>query len=115
MTLSPPPPSQLNYLRIGKEEGAQVLAGGEQAALPGDLSGGYYVRPTVFKGTNDMRVFQEEIFGPVVSVTTFKTEAEAVAIANSTFYGLGAGVFTRDINRGARVAKAIKAGRVVSW
>jgi acyl-CoA reductase-like NAD-dependent aldehyde dehydrogenase len=108
------PPPQLNYLRIGKEEGAQVLVGGERAVLAGDLTEGYYVHPTVFKGTNDMRVFQEEIFGPVVSVTTFKTEAEAIAIANTTCYGLGAGIFTRDINRGPRVAKAIKAGRVVS-
>src|SRR5437763_8769169 len=79
----------LSYLDIGRQEGAEVLAGGERAQHEGDLAGGYYVRPTVFKGDNRMRVFQEEIFGPVVSVTTFKDEADALRIANDTLYGLG--------------------------
>ena len=102
----------LSYLDIGRQEGAQVLTGGERANLSGDLAGGYYVKPTVLKGHNKMRVFQEEIFGPVVSVTTFKTEAEALEIANDTLYGLGAGVWTRDINRAYRFGRGIKAGRV---
>ncbi len=102
----------LSYIDIGKQEGAQVLIGGEQNRLEGDLAGGFYVKPTVFKGHNKMRVFQEEIFGPVVSVTTFKDEAEALAIANDTDFGLGAGVWTRDINRAYRMGRAIKAGRV---
>ena len=102
----------LSYLDIGRQEGAQVLTGGERASLSGDLAGGYYVKPTVLKGHNKMRVFQEEIFGPVVSVTTFKTEAEALEIANDTLYGLGAGVWTRDINRAYRFGRGIKAGRV---
>jgi aldehyde dehydrogenase len=102
----------LSYLDIGRQEGAQVLAGGEQARHDGDLSGGYYVRPTVFKGDNSMRIFQEEIFGPVVSVTTFKDEADALRIANDTLYGLGAGLWTRDGSRAFRVGRAIQAGRV---
>ncbi|MFT3761058.1 MAG: aldehyde dehydrogenase family protein [Pseudoxanthomonas sp.] len=102
----------LSYIDIGKQEGAQVLTGGGQNKLDGDLAGGYYVKPTVFKGNNKMRIFQEEIFGPVVSVTTFKDEAEALAIANDTLYGLGAGVWSRDASRLYRVGRAIQAGRV---
>jgi aldehyde dehydrogenase len=102
----------LSYMDIGRQEGAQVLAGGERATHEGDLSGGYYVRPTVFKGDNSMRIFQEEIFGPVVSVTTFKDEADALRIANDTLYGLGAGLWTRDSSRAFRVGRAIQAGRV---
>lgn len=101
-----------SYLEIGKQEGAQVLVGGNQANLAGDLAGGYYVQPTVFKGNNKMRIFQEEIFGPVLSVTTFKTEEEALEIANDTLYGLGAGVWTRNGNIAFRMGRAIKAGRV---
>src|SRR5215211_5821433 len=86
----------LAYIDIGKQEGAEVLTGGERNNLPGELAGGYYVKPTVFRGHNKMRVFQEEIFGPVVSVTTFKNDDEALSIANDTLYGLGAGVWTRD-------------------
>ena len=102
----------LSYLDIGRQEGAEVLAGGERHTQAGDLEGGYYVRPTVFKGNNKMRIFQEEIFGPVVSVTTFKDEAEALAIANDTLYGLGAGLWTRDGSRAFRMGRAIQAGRV---
>ena len=102
----------LSYLDIGKQEGAQVLAGGERNRLPGELEGGYYVKPTVFKGHNKMRIFQEEIFGPVLSVTTFKDEEDALAIANDTLYGLGAGVWTRDMNRAFRMGRGIQAGRV---
>jgi aldehyde dehydrogenase len=102
----------LSYLQIGKDEGAEVLTGGDQAVLKDDLAGGYYVKPTVFKGTNDMRVFQEEIFGPVLAVTTFKTLEEAIAIANDTEYGLGAGVWSRDMNTAYRAGRAIQAGRV---
>ncbi len=88
----------LSYLDIGKQEGAEVLTGGKRAQLEGELAGGYYVEPTIFAGHNKMRIFQEEIFGPVVSVTKFKDEAEALAIANDTLYGLGAGVWTRNGN-----------------
>jgi len=102
----------LTYLDLGKQEGAQLLAGGAQAHLPGELAGGYYVQPTLFKGHNKMRIFQEEIFGPVLAVTTFKTEAEALEIANDTLYGLGAGVWSRDSNICFRIGRAIKAGRV---
>jgi len=102
----------LSYIDIGRQEGAEVLIGGERNILGGDLAGGYYVKPTVFKGHNRMRVFQEEIFGPVVSVTTFKTDDEALAIANDTLYGLGAGVWSRDANRCYRFGRAIQAGRV---
>lgn len=102
----------LSYLDIGKQEGAKVLAGGERNLLAGDLAGGYYVKPTVFKGDNKMRIFQEEIFGPVVAVTTFKDEEEALALANDTLYGLGAGVWSRDMNRAFRMGRGIQAGRV---
>jgi aldehyde dehydrogenase len=102
----------LSYLEIAKGEGAQLLTGGKVEQLSGDMAGGYYIQPTLLKGTNEMRVFQEEIFGPVVSITTFKDEAEALAIANDTEFGLGAGVWTRDINRAYRMGRAIKAGRV---
>ncbi|AUG53396.1 aldehyde dehydrogenase [Thalassospira marina] len=102
----------LSYLDIGKQEKAEVLCGGNRAEMEGDLAGGFYIQPTIFKGHNKMRIFQEEIFGPVVSVTTFKDEAEAMHIANDTLYGLGAGVWTRDANRAYRFGRAIKAGRV---
>ena len=102
----------LGYLDIGRAEGAEILTGGDQPELSGDLAGGYYVKPTIFKGTNDMRVFQEEIFGPVLSVTTFKTFEEAIEIANDTVYGLGAGVWTRDMNTAYRAGRGIEAGRV---
>jgi aldehyde dehydrogenase len=101
-----------SYVKIGIEEGAEVLIGGAPAELEGDLEGGYYFQPTVLKGTNDMRVFQEEIFGPVLAVTTFRDEAEALQIANDTPYGLGAGVWTRDTSRAFRMGRAIQAGRV---
>ena len=102
----------LSYIDIGRQEGAKVLTGGERNVLDGDLAEGYYVTPTVFEGTNDMRIFQEEIFGPVVSLTGFSDEADALSIANDTLYGLGAGVWTRDGSRAYRVGRAIKAGRV---
>jgi aldehyde dehydrogenase len=102
----------LGYIEIGKKEGAKVLTGGERLILDGELADGYYVKPTVFEGHNRMRVFQEEIFGPVVSVTTFDTPEEALAMANDTPYGLGAGVWTRDVNRAYRFGRAIQAGRV---
>ncbi|MEY3746595.1 MAG: hypothetical protein RL194_54 [Pseudomonadota bacterium] len=102
----------MSYINLGKEEGAQLLTGGVQTKLPGDLSEGYYIEPTVFKGHNKMRIFQEEIFGPVLSVTTFKDEAEALAIANDTMYGLGAGVWSRDGARAFRMGRGIQAGRV---
>jgi len=101
-----------SYLAIGKEEGAELLAGGARAELEGDLAGGYYIQPTLFKGHNKMRIFQEEIFGPVLAVTTFKDEAEALEIANDTPYGLGAGVWTRDGSKAYRMGRAIQAGRV---
>jgi len=102
----------LTYLDLGKKEGAQVLIGGKQANLGGELEGGYYVQPTMFKGHNKMRIFQEEIFGPVLAVTTFKDEAQALEIANDTLYGLGAGVWSRNGNVAYRMGRAIKAGRV---
>jgi aldehyde dehydrogenase len=101
----------LNYIEIGKEEGAEVLCGGEAAYNEG-LQGGYYIMPTILKGNNKMRVFQEEIFGPVVCVTTFKDEAEAIEIANDTLYGLGAGVWTRDMHQAYQISRAVEAGRV---
>ena len=101
-----------SYVEIGKQEGAELLIGGERAHLGGELEGGYYFQPTVFKGRNDMRIFQEEIFGPVLAVTTFKTEEQALRIANDTLYGLGAGVWTRDTSRAFRMGRGIKAGRV---
>ena len=102
----------LSYIDIGKKEGADLLTGGSKADLGGDLSTGFYVTPTVFRGHNKMRIFQEEIFGPVLSVTTFKDEDEALAIANDTLYGLGAGIWTRDGTRAYRFGRAIQAGRV---
>ncbi|MEK3934689.1 aldehyde dehydrogenase [Sporosarcina sp. FSL W7-1349] len=102
----------LSYLDIGKQEGAECLIGGAQNKLEGELEGGYYIQPTVFKGNNKMRIFQEEIFGPVVSVTTFKNKEEALEIANDTLYGLGSGVWTRDMNTAYRFGRGIQAGRV---
>jgi aldehyde dehydrogenase len=102
----------LSYIDIGRQEGAQALIGGARNMLAGELAGGFYVQPTVLRGHNRMRVFQEEIFGPVVSVTTFRDDAEALSIANDTLYGLGAGVWSRDINRCYRFGRAIQAGRV---
>jgi aldehyde dehydrogenase len=102
----------LSYIDLGKQEGAELLIGGERNSLAGELSHGYYVKPTVFRGRNKMRIFQEEIFGPVLSVTTFKTEDEALEIANDTLYGLGAGVWTRDGARAYRMGRGIQAGRV---
>jgi aldehyde dehydrogenase len=102
----------LSYIDIGKDEGAKVLTGGTRAHLGGELEQGYYVTPTVLEGHNRMRIFQEEIFGPVLSVTTFKDEAEALAIANDTLYGLGAGVWSRNGNTAYRMGRAIQAGRV---
>ncbi len=101
-----------SYLDLGRQEGAELLIGGSPAQMGGELAGGYYVQPTVFKGHNKMRIFQEEIFGPVLAVTTFKTEAEALALANDTLYGLGAGVWSRNGNVAYRMGRAIKAGRV---
>jgi aldehyde dehydrogenase len=102
----------LSYIDIGRQEGARVLIGGEQAHLGGELAGGYYVQPTIFEGENRMRIFQEEIFGPVVSVTRFADLADAVKIANDTLYGLGAGVWTRDLHAAYQLGRAIQAGRV---
>jgi len=102
----------MSYMDVGRQEGAQLLIGGNQAHLGADLESGYYVQPTLFKGHNKMRIFQEEIFGPVLAVTTFKDEADALAIANDTLYGLGAGVWSRDGNVAYRMGRAIKAGRV---
>ncbi|MGD9919861.1 MAG: aldehyde dehydrogenase [Pseudorhodoplanes sp.] len=102
----------LSYIEIGKGEGARVLTGGKRASLGGELASGYYVEPTVLEGHNTMRVFQEEIFGPVVSVTMFEDDADAIAIANDTLYGLGSGVWTRNGTRAYRFGRAIQAGRV---
>jgi aldehyde dehydrogenase len=102
----------LSYIDIGKKEGAKVLTGGSANKLPGELAGGYYIKPTVFEGNNKMRIFQEEIFGPVVSVTVFDTPDQALEIANDTMYGLGSGVWTRDLNLAYRFGRGIKAGRV---
>jgi aldehyde dehydrogenase len=102
----------LSYLDIGRQEGARVLTGGEPADLGGELSGGYYIKPTIFEGSNRMRIFQEEIFGPVVSVTRFEDYDDAIKIANDTLYGLGAGVWSRDVNRAYRAGRDIQAGRV---
>ncbi len=101
-----------SYVEIGLDEGAELLIGGERAHLGGELEGGYYFKPTVFKGRNEMRIFQEEIFGPVLAVTTFKGEHDALEIANDTLYGLGAGVWTRDASKAFRMGRRIKAGRV---
>lgn len=102
----------LSYLDIGKKEGAKVLVGGEQDQRDDETKGGYYVKPTIFEGTNDMRIFQEEIFGPVLSVTTFKDDKEAMQIANDTLYGLGAGIWTRNVHKAYRFGRGIQAGRV---
>lgn len=102
----------LSYIEIGKKEGAKVLAGGGACKLTGELANGYYIQPTIFEGHNKMRIFQEEIFGPVIAVTKFKDEAEAIKIANDTSYGLGAGVWTRDTHQAHQIPKAIKAGRI---
>lgn len=101
----------MSYFQIGRDEGAEILIGGDSARFNGDIAGGFYIRPTNFKGNNKMRVFQEKIFGPVVSVTTFKDEAETMAIANDTIYGLGAGVWTRDGTRAYRFVRGVQAGR----
>jgi aldehyde dehydrogenase len=101
-----------SYLALGREEGAEVLIGGNRAQLGGELADGFYIQPTLFKGHNKMRIFQEEIFGPVLAVTTFKDEAEALSIANDTLYGLGAGVWSRNGNVAYRMGRAIQAGRV---
>ncbi|WP_332030655.1 aldehyde dehydrogenase family protein, partial [Kaistella sp.] len=102
----------LSYINLGKEEGCEVLTGGDANVLEGELKNGYYIQPTLLKGHNKMRVFQEEIFGPVLAVTTFKDEADAIAIANDTIYGLGAGVWTRDAHQLYQVPRAIQSGRV---
>ncbi|WP_016991184.1 aldehyde dehydrogenase family protein [Flavobacterium sp. ACAM 123] len=102
----------LSYIKLGKEEGAELLTGGEQNHLEGELAEGYYIKPTLFKGHNKMRIFQEEIFGPVLAVTTFKTTEEAIEIANDTMYGLGAGVWTRDAHEIYQIPRAIQSGRV---
>jgi len=102
----------LQYIEIGKQEGAELLAGGAAAKMQGNLANGYYVQPTIFRGNNKMRIFQEEIFGPVLCVTTFRDESEALAIANDSPYGLGAGVWSRDANRCYRLGRKIQAGRV---
>jgi aldehyde dehydrogenase len=102
----------LSYLDIGRQEGAKVLTGGARADVGSELSGGFYVQPTVLEGHNKMRIFQEEIFGPVLSVTKFKDDEEALAIANDTLYGLGAGIWTRNGTRAYRFGRAIQAGRV---
>jgi aldehyde dehydrogenase len=102
----------LSYLDIGRQEGAKALTGGARAELGGELEGGYYVQPTILEGSNQMRVFQEEIFGPVVSVASFDGFDDAIETANDTLYGLGAGVWTRDGNTAYRAGRAIQAGRV---
>jgi len=102
----------ISYIDIGQKEGAKLVTGGKRSSLDGELAGGYYFEPTIFTGHNKMRIFQEEIFGPVVSVTSFKDFDDAMAIANDTLYGLGAGVWTRDTNTAYRAGRAIKAGRV---
>ncbi len=102
----------MSYMDIGRNEGARVLTGGNRAQLPGDLGSGFYVEPTVFEGENHMRIFQEEIFGPVLSLTKFKDDEEAMRLANDTPYGLGAGIWTRDMNRAYRFGRGIQAGRV---
>ncbi|WP_104743608.1 aldehyde dehydrogenase family protein [Helicobacter cinaedi] len=102
----------LSYIEAGKQEGAQCLIGGERNNLGGELADGCYIKPTIFKGHNKMKIFQEEIFGPVLAVTTFKDDREALEIANDTIYGLGSGIWTRDINRAYRFGRGIQAGRV---
>lgn len=102
----------MSYIDIGEQEGAECLIGGSRATVEGDISEGYYIQPTILKGHNKMRIFQEEIFGPVLSVTTFKDQEEALSIANDTLYGLGSGVWTRDMNVAYRMGRGIQAGRV---
>lgn len=102
----------LSYIKLGKEEGAEILTGGDENNVGEDFKDGYYIKPTLFKGDNKMRIFQEEIFGPVLAVTTFKDEKEAIDIANDTIYGLGAGVWTRDAHQLYQIPRAIQAGRV---
>jgi aldehyde dehydrogenase len=102
----------LSYLDIGQKEGAKVLTGGARREMEGELAGGYYVQPTIFQGNNSMRIFQEEIFGPVVSVAPFADFDDAIKIANDTLYGLGAGVWSRDGSTAYRAGRAIQAGRV---
>ena len=102
----------LSYINIARDEGGQILTGGDRASVAPGLDNGFYIQPTLIKGTNQMRCFQEEIFGPVIGITTFKDEAEALAIANETQFGLGAGVWTRDSNLAYRMGRGIKAGRV---
>jgi aldehyde dehydrogenase len=102
----------LSYCAIGAQEGAKCLVGGGKAVVGSDITGGYYVQPTILKGHNKMRIFQEEIFGPVVALATFKDEAEALAIGNDTLYGLGSGVWTRNINVAYRMGRGLQAGRV---
>jgi aldehyde dehydrogenase len=102
----------LNYIEVGKKEGAELLIGGNIAQVGAEFDNGFYIEPTIMKGTNDMRIFQEEIFGPVLAVTTFKDEAEALAIANDSEFGLGSGLWTRDMNRAYRMGRGIQAGRV---
>jgi aldehyde dehydrogenase len=104
----------LSYIDIGKQEGAKLLTGGERADLGGELSGGYYVTPTVFEGDNSMRIFQEEIFGPVLALTSFSGYDDAIRIANDTLYGLGAGVWSREATTLYRAGRDIQAGRVWS-
>ena len=101
-----------SYLDIGKQEGAEILVGGNVRKESGDLENGYYIEPTIFKGTQDMRIFQEEIFGPVLSLATFKDDEEALEMANDTLYGLGAGIWTRNQNKAYRFGRGIQAGRV---
>ena len=102
----------LSYIKIARDEGGKILTGGERASISAELDNGFYIQPTLIQGRNDMRSFQEEIFGPVIGVTTFKDEAEALTIANETQFGLGAGVWTRDTNLAYRMGRGIKAGRV---
>jgi aldehyde dehydrogenase len=102
----------LSYIDIGRQEGAELLIGGGKPEVAGERADGFYIEPTMFRGHNKMRLFQEEIFGPVLSVTTFKDEAEALHMANDTLYGLGAGVWSRDGARAYRMGRGIKAGRV---
>ncbi|WP_423821483.1 aldehyde dehydrogenase family protein [Salinisphaera sp. SPP-AMP-43] len=102
----------MSYMDIGRDEGAELLLGGGKADMEGDLAGGFYIQPTMFKGENSMRIFQEEIFGPTQAIATFSDEAQAISIANHTEFGLGAGVWTGDINRAHRVSRRIQAGRV---
>ena len=102
----------LSYIEVGKQEGAELLIGGGRPNVDAELSDGFYIEPTIFRGHNKMRLFQEEIFGPVLAVTTFKDEAEALSLANDTLYGLGAGLWSRDGNRAYRMGRGIKAGRV---